>query len=294
MSEASIYFKTEIRDGYVHELQTGGSLLLGTARRGDVKAKKVQFPIIKKGGNVVKLTGSLSDVKRITGGFDLAEVDLDDFETDPMWLHTPDLEKLGVNVKQGLKEALASSVGRYRDKIQWDAMASYTADAATDHGSAATKPNPATTSEAKAAIMATGGMKPGTIYCPLKALWMEQFMVWEHFAKSDWVGSNDLPLTKLSSEKRSWNGVHYFVVPDDYFATPDGGTSSYTYLWQSDCIGVENNWGDITTMTQVETMVGNPWMIKVGFGAAAVGILRPGVRRIRFENIAAIDTTPLT
>lgn len=291
MAEASTFFKTEIKDGYLHELQTGGSLLLGTARRGDVQAKKVEFPIIKKGGDVVKLTGSLSEVKRVSGGFDKVSVDIDDYETDPLWVHTPDIEKIGVNIKQGLTEALANSVGRYRDKIQWDAMALYTSDAATDHGGAGVVPNPATTSEAKAAIMATGGMKPGTVYCPLKALWMEQFMVHEWFAKADWVGG-DLPLTKLSSEKRSWNGVNYFVVPDDYFATPDAGTSAYTYLWQMDCIGVENNWGDITTMEQDKFTVGNPWMVKIGFGAAAVGILRPGVRRIRFANITSIDTTP--
>jgi hypothetical protein len=291
MGQASAFFRQEIKDGYIHELQTRGSLLLGTTRRGDIKAKKVEFPIIGKVNKVRKLTGSLSDVVKQSGDLRTVEVDLDDYETDPDWIFTPDLEKMGVNLKQALKERLAWSVGRSRDMIQWNAMAAFTADGTTNHGTAGELIDYLPFVEAKSAIAGTGGMRPNMIFTGLPAMQFEQLKQYAEFARSEYNGP-DLPFTRMAEDKRSWNGIHWIVLPDDYFSGPDGN-NLYTYLWQADCVGVENNWGDITTMEQVFTMQGNPWMVKIGYGAAALGILRPGVRRIVFRKQTNLERIPI-
>jgi len=287
--EAPKFFREEWKDGYIHELQSKGSLLEGTSRKGDVKAKKVIWPIIGEVNQVKKLTGGLVPVAMSTGGLNTVELDLDDYETDPEWIFTPDLEKIGPNLKQATQEKIAMSVGRKRDMIQLDALAAFTADAATDHGGAAIKPNPFIFSTAKAKIFAKGGLTPGRVFTGIRSLDMEQLKAYPSFAKSDWRGPDDLPLLRLAEDKITYNGVHYIVLPDSYFASPDGGTSSYYYMWHADCIGVESNYGDINTFEQVKTLKGNPWMVKVGFGAAAVGILRDGVQRIRLAKIATVD-----
>lgn len=291
MGQASEFFRQEIKDGYIHELQSRGSLLLGTTRRGDIKAKKVEFPIIGKVSKVRKLTGALSDVVKQSGDLRTVEVDLDDYETDPDWIFTPDLEKMGVNLKQALKERLAASVGRFRDMIQWNALAAFTADAATDYGTAGTLIDYLPFITAKAQIAGTGGMRPNMIFTGIPAMQFEQLKQYREFSEATYNGP-DLPFTRMAEDKRSWNGIHWIVLPDEYFSGPDAN-NIYTYLWQADCVGVENNWGDITTMEQVTTMQGNPWMVKVGFGAAAVGILRPGVRRIVFKKQTALERVPI-
>lgn len=291
MGQASEFFRQEIKDGYIHELQSNGSLLLGTTRRGDIKAKKVEFPIIGKVSKVRKLTGALSDVVKQSGDLRTVEVDLEDYETDPDWIFTPDLEKMGVNLKQALKERLAASVGRFRDMIQWNALAAFTADAQTDYGSTGTLIDYLPFVTAKAAIAGTGGMRPNMIFTGIPAMQFEQLKQYREFSESTYNGP-DLPFTRMAEDKRSWNGIHWIVLPDEYFSGPDDN-NIYTYLWQADCVGVENNWGDITTMDQVTTMQGNPWMIKIGFGAAAIGILRAGVRRIVFKKQSALERVPI-
>ena len=291
MAEASIYFKTEIMDSYVHALQTGGSLLMGTARRGDVKAKTVEFPIIMKSNQVRKLTGALSEVVKTTGGFDKATVDMDDYETDPRFIFTPDLEKLSPNLKQGLKESLQMDVGRKHDMLQWNALAAYTADAASDFGAAGDTIDPIMFSEAKASIGATGGMRPGMIFAGLPSMQMEQMKLYREFNNADYTGP-DLPFTKASTEKKTWNGINFIVLPDEYFSGPDGN-NWYSYLWQADCIGVESNWGDLPTVWQDPNMQGNPWAIKIGFGGAAVGILRDGVKRLIFKKQTSLSRIPV-
>lgn len=291
MGEISEFFRHEIKDGYTHELQSGGRLLAGTARRGDVKAKKVEFPIIGKVSKVRKLTGSLTDVVKVTGGMSTVEVDLDDYETDPDWIFTPDLEKMGVNAKQALKERLAMSVGRKHDMIQWDALTAFAADGNTDHGTADAIVNYRDFVAAKAKIAATGGVRPGEFYTGLPSMSFEQLKEYKAFANADYTGPDDLPFVNAVQDKRTWNGIHWLVLPDEYFSGPDAD-NYYTYLWYRSAIGVETNYGDITTMEQIKTMQGNPWMIKIGFGAAAVGILRPGVQRIVFKKQTDIEEIP--
>lgn len=292
MGEISEFFKQEVKDGYVHELQSGGRLLAGTARNGDVKAKKVEFPIIGKVNKVRKLTGALTDVVKVTGGMSTVEVDLEDYETEPDWIFTPDLEKMGVNAKQALKERLAMSVGRKHDMIQYDATAAFASDGSTDHGSTGELIDYKKFVTAKSKITGTGGVKPGNIYTGIPSMQFEQLKEYPSFSNADYNGDSDLPFVNAVLDKRSWNGIHWLVLPDEYFSGPDAN-NLYSYLWYKNAIGVEANWGDITTMKQVETMQGNPWMIKIGFGAAAVGILRPGVQRIVYKKQDAVEAVPV-
>jgi len=289
--EAPKFFRESWKDGYIHGLQSKGSLLEGTSRKGDVKAKKVKWAIIGEVNNVKKLSGALQPVTMNTAGRSTVELDLDDYETEPDWIFTPDLEKIGPNEKQASEESLAMSVGRKRDWIQLDALSAYTADSATDHGGASVRPNPFIFSTAKAKIYAKGGLAPNKVFVGIRSIDMEQLKAYPTFAKSDWRGPNDLPLNSLAEDRRTYNGVHYLVMPDSYFTrySPDANESFYYYMWHADCIGVESNYGDINTFVQVPTMEGNPWMLKVGFGAAAVGLLRDGVQRIRLDNIATVN-----
>lgn len=289
--EAPKFYREEWKDGYIHELQSKGSLLEGTSRKGDVQAKKVIWAIIGEVNNVRKLSGAIRPVAQVTGPLNTVSVDMDDYETEPEWIFTPDLSKIGPNLKQATQEKLAMSVGRKRDRIQLDALSAFTTDATTDHGAAALRPNPFIFSQAKAKIFAKGGLVPNKVFVGIRSIDMEQLKAYPTFAKSTWRGPDDLPLLKLSDDAISYNGVHYIVMPDSYFTpyTPDAGVSNYYYMWHADCIGVESNYGNIDTFVQVPTMEGNPWMLKVGFGGAAIGILRDGVQRIRLANITTVD-----
>jgi len=283
-NEAPKHFRQFIKDRYIHHLQSSGSLLTSTARRGDVKAGEVVFPIMpKKTGNVVKITGALNDVKRVQTGVDSVTVDLEDYETLPEWIFTPDLEKLTPNLKEAHAESMGWSVGRKRDDIQIRAIDAM-CDASNTIGDGTLAINTRNLSRAKAEIIGTGGVYMNKLFCMIPAMWMEQLKQEEHFANADYNGPSDLPFAKMGTEKRSWDGVHYMVAPDDYFDEP-AADQQHAWMWHMDCVGVENNYGDITTAEQVKTMEGNPWMLKIGFGAAAVGILKQGVKRFHMKKL---------
>lgn len=276
-----------IKDRYIHHLQSSGSLLSMTARRGDVTAGKVKFPIMpKKTNNVIKITGALNDVKRVSTGVDTVEVDLEDYETDPEWIFTPDLAKMTANLREAHAESMANSVGRFRDSLQVAAINAM-CDGANTIGDGSEAINLLHLGQAKAQIIGTGGGYMNKLFCMLPAMWMEQLKQNERFASAEYLGSSDLPFAKMAIDKRTWDGVHYIVAPDDYFTYSSGSGKLYAWMWHADCVGVENNYGDINTAVQVPTMQGNPWMLKVGFGASAVGLLKSGVKRFDMKAITA-------
>jgi len=281
--------------------QARGKRLAGTTRRGDVKEKKVIFPIGGR-GEAYKLTGAIQKVKPMNADRKKVSVDMEDFETSE-WINTPDLEKMGPNELQQTAQELAFAINRREDQIQWDATSAFAADPGVIKvGSNLKVADPLILNATKAKLRGTGDNGAYDIFCPVPEMVMEQLKLWKQFSRSDWVGDRDLPMLNMRDmAPKHYNGVIYFTLPDEYFKNAagddigDGGaTDFFTYMWASDALGVETNWDkQQPSFTQHKDYEGSPWLGKVGMGGAAVGILPKGMARIQLKTLTdLVDPHP--
>lgn len=292
-TNAPAWFSEMMKTKITQIRQARGKRLAGTTRRGDVKEKKVKFPIGGR-GEAYKLTGAIQKVKPMNTGRSTVEVDMEDFEASD-WVFTPDLEKMGPNELQQTASELSLAIARREDHIQWDATAAFAA-ANSDVikvGDANTVITPQMTIATKAKLRAHGDNGAYDIFCPLPEMCFEQLMQYKEFSNAEWRGGDDLPMLSMRDmEVRNHRGVIYFTMPDEYFkdaagaSIADTATDSYTYMWCSDALGVESNWDEQEpSFTQHADYEGSPWLGKVGMGGAAVGILGKGVARIQLKKL---------
>ena len=144
---------------------------------------------------------------------------------------------------------------------------------------------------AKAQIAGTGATTVNKIFCIIPQMVYETFKLNEIFGNSDWIGDENLPLTKMSGvDKTTWNGVHYIALPDEYFdeLRPAAG-QDYCFMWHYNAVGVEANIKDGPIIAQQQHhMEGSPWLIKDFMSTAALGILPKGVRRFHVAQTTDI------
>ncbi len=163
---------------------------------------------------------------------DFVEGTIVDFDADEL-IKQRDLEKMSINEKQVAIKTGALACGRKYDELLLDELQTSTnIDGAAD----ADIRNPTITLDSASRI--TGiqrGM--GKIYIAVPQLIMTNYMMYEQFASAGWNG--DPAVAKLTTA-RSWMGINYFVMEDEFFTSrrPATGTNNiYLYVWHQDCVG---------------------------------------------------------
>jgi hypothetical protein len=294
--EAETWFKEIIRDLIAVQYQAVGGYLDGTMTGGDLEAGTYKFPIIGR-LEAVLLTGAIQPVQAGEADLDIVSVSPSDYEASA-WVRKQDLYKMGPNQQAGLAKLLTMAIKRKRDQIKRDALHTFTAATATqDIGGSTTLINPRLLEQGRAEIAATGAddMSLGGVFCPLMEKWMSQLCQYKEWNDARYVGSNDLPWSKAMRDRaKTVRGVHYFTMPDEMFLSDDSGTSYITHMWGVSAVGAETPWNqEAPEFTKHPQMEGSPWLGKTGVGGAAVGIMRNGVKKIRFKAQTTIDEVPI-
>lgn len=296
MPDISAWFKEIVKDKVTTKLQAHGGLLDNTMVTGDTQANTVKFPIIGSGPTVYKLTGAIEAVPVEQVDLSTVQLTLEDFEATAFW-RVQDAYKAGPSEKDALARVIVKSIRRYRDKIKYDALATFqAANAGTDPtlhvttiGTGAETPDVLHFEQGRAEIGAFGDdMDDDIVFAMIPEMWMTQLSFYKEYADAQWVGPENAPFSKTQRMKmKTVRGITYIVAPDTYFTSPQA-TELYAWMWRKSTMGAETAWNQETPdLTQRKDLRGSPWQTKVGLGAAAIGILPQGVKRLHLKKITA-------
>lgn len=290
--------KTKVSISY----QANGGYLDNTMMNGDTQAGLVKFPIAGR-VEAYELTGSITDVQASNPDLTTVQVGFKDFEASA-WHRIQDMYKIGPAEQTVLAQLISKAIRRQRDKIKWDALGTFVGlGGITTIGNGSARLDLLDTEQGAAEIFATGaGEDDGDmIFCPIPEMTYSDFMFLPEFKDADYAGPDDLPFSKaMRRTAKTVRRVTYFTMPDEYFAGPQTG-ELYSYMWARSAMGAETPWnGEAPNMSQHQEKEGSPWLIKAGVSGAAIGIQKPGVKRLHFQKITRparkpiemIDVTP--
>jgi len=292
MLEAEAWFKEKIKDLISIQFQAIGGHLDGTMMGGDEQAGTYKFPIIGRLEAVI-LSGAIQPVQAGNADMDFVTVSPADYEAST-WIRTQDIYKMGPNAQAALAKLLTMAIRRQGDVIKRNALHTFTAATVTqDIGGSSTLINPRDLELGRAQIAATGAddFALGTVFCPLREIWMSQLCQFKEWNDARYAGPENLPWSKSMREKaKTVRGVNYFTMPDEMFLSDDSGTSYITHMWAMSAMGAETPWKqDVPEFTKHPQMEGSPWLGKVGLGGCAIGIQRQAVKKLRFKVQTAVE-----
>ncbi len=288
MSEQSLnWLKEVIKDKVSISYQANGGYLDNTMMNGDTQAGLVKFPIAGR-VEAYKLTGAIQLVQASSPDLTTVQVQFDDYEASA-WHRTQDMYKIGPNEQTTLATLISKSIRRQRDRIKWNALGTFVGLGGIDTIGDGTAPIDITDTEAAAAqIFGTGaGEDDGDmLFCPMPEMWFSQMMFYKEFADARYAGPEDIPFSKaMRRTAKTVRRITYFTMPDEYFTGP-AGDQLYSYMWARSAMGAETPWNkEAPSMTQHAEYEGSPWLIKAGVSGAAIGIQKPGVKRLHFKKI---------
>lgn len=301
----STWFREEIKGLVRARYMAKGGYLDDTMLKGESSAGTVKYPV--GGGRIemYELTGGINVVA--PGGVNLDMVTLltKDFEAS-VYFRMQDEKRMGPSLKAKLADDLTASQRRKKDRLKLDALNTFANVGATQLTDAPTGVQTIGDGTARVDILhaiemtdqIAGAGADQEMFWPIPNVWMSQLCMYKEFNNSDYAGPSDLPFAKATkTKKKTFNGVHIFTIPDEYFTygtggyvpgTPGFSGAGYldTFAWTQDAVGCETWWDqDNMTMDPLPNLEGTPYVCKVQLSSASIGILPEGVKRIRMAAI---------
>ncbi|MEL6290007.1 MAG: phage capsid protein [Pseudomonadota bacterium] len=255
-TEASNWYSTEYFADVIRRYQSTGFRLRGTVK----KPRKIvaNKAIYRKGGmaQAVPLKrggqGSPQNPDRQN-----IEVDLTAYQVQ-IWEYEEDIHKMNASERDEISFEGSSALGRKTDDLIIDVM-----DAATglaEVGSYADPFDLSTALEGCRILQREMKMWDSNVYCPLPSNAWNQMLTHEQFTSADYMGA-DLPFTK-TTDRRSWNGVHWFLFPDDQLPLANNTERDF-FMYHHDAVGcaeAQNVRGKITWENKETAWLHNMWM----------------------------------
>ncbi len=128
----------------------------------------------------------------------------------------------------------------------------------------------------------------GNVFCGLPSKAWNQMLTYQVFSNSQWTGP-DLPFTKVT-DRRSWNGVHWFMLPNHLRKLPNATDLTF-YMWHQTSTGCGNNeGGNIRTEWERETKKKAWWYQSTIDGACEI-LQTSGIVECRMKADSAIALT---
>lgn len=302
----STWFREEIRDLVRARYQAKGGYLDDTMLKGESSAGTVKYPV--GGGRIemYELTGAINKVSAGSVNLDMVTLVTRDYEAS-VYFRMQDEKRMGPSLKAKLADDLTKASRRKKDRIKLDALNAF----ATAGGSLTDTPNTISTIGDGTArvdllnvITATdqiaGAGADEEMFWPIPNVWMSQLLMYKEFNQSEYQGPGDLPFAKASKvKKKTFNGVHIFSIPDEYFTYGTGGyvagTPGFTgtgyldtFMYTKDAIGSETWWDqENMSIDPLPDYEGTPHVCKVQLSSASIGILPEAVKRVRMLAIAS-------
>ncbi|WP_336800488.1 phage capsid protein [Kaistia sp. MMO-174] len=277
-AEAPAWFVEQYNATVIHKYQSRGFLLKGTVMpEGRLDGKKVYFPVSGKGKARKKVRGQ--QAVPMNPGRTNVEATLETWEAfDEVW--TYDLSRMSANEREAIAVTGGNALGRATDGEligKFNSAAPTSGTGFINKNSAAfTLPDAMTMCQR---LQAQDVPWDGNVFCPLPSLFWNQLMSWKQFNSSDYVGQ-DLPFTKVTTAK-SWNGVHWFLAPDEYFPIPAANQFDI-FLYHRSAFGWANN-TELQTIWDWDNRAGC-WTVRMESEGAAAALLPEGVVRGRFAS----------
>jgi len=285
-ARVSAWNEPKFVDGVIHVLQTEGYLTQGlTSPPTSQIGQTVTWKLAGK-GEATQMAPGIEERPALNADRLTVTATMQDWEANE-WVNGIDLKKMTEPEIQVAQKTVGMALGRRRDKLLIAALDAATPGGTIGTGAAAIDPTQMI--DAQAQILGQGIAGTPELICLLPYRLLGQMMLYREFASSEWVGS-DLPLMKRIGA-RSWNGIHYVPLPDDYFAVP-AANQAYGYVYMKEAVGfaTPTDWkGQIRELTRVDyvpTKKAN--FIASTMSACAVVLQTPGLRRLHFSTNAAI------
>lgn len=156
-----------------------------------------------------------------------------------------DLDRMSVNEREIVAETGAMALGRAVDQEIVDNMNANAPTSGDNFIDAGTNAFSAVYALTMCQRLQRSVKKwDGNVYCPLPSLLWNQLLSHKVVNSSDHVG-NDIPFVK-ATDTRFWNGVNWFLFPDEFFPVPD--TNEFdVFLYHRDALG----WANHTDMRSI-------------------------------------------
>lgn len=195
-----------------------------------------------------------------------------------------DLDRMNVNEREVVYQAGAMALGRATDQEIVDKINEKAATAGNNFIDNSANPfsMPVALQACQRAQRATKSWD-GRWFCPLPSLAFNQLLTWKQVSSSDYVG-DDLPFKKMT-DTRFWNGVNWFLMPEEFFPVPGAGLFD-TFLWHQESLGWANN-EQLRTIPQWDNYM-SWWTINMQAKGAAIVWKPEGIIRIRVNDTSAI------
>jgi hypothetical protein len=300
----STWFREEIKGLVRARYQAKGGYLDDTMLKGESSAGTVKYPV--GGGRIemYELTGAINKISPSNVNLDMVTLLTKDFEAS-VYFRMQDEKRMGPSLKAKLADDLTKAQRRKKDRIKLDALNAF----ATAGGTLTDTPNTIETigdgtarvdllNAIEAIDQISGAGSDDEVFWPIPNVWMSQLCMYKEFANSDYAGPADLPFAKATkTKKKTFNGVHIFTIPDEYFTYGTGGyvagTPGFTgtgyldtFMYTKEAVGSETWWDqENMTMDPLPDYEGTPYVCKVQLSSASIGILPEGVKKVRMLAI---------
>ncbi|HEX9837127.1 MAG TPA: phage capsid protein [Alphaproteobacteria bacterium] len=271
--EAPNWYTTQYDKRVAHILQSEGFFLRGTTTPPvEVRGNTLRFFILGR-GEASEMSQTVEMIQPVNLGKTTEDVVMADFQFAEFIRHG-EIERMSVDFRTQIQEAGAMAMGRKFDRIILQAMDDELANITTI-GDGSTAISPLDTTTAKAQINSIGMMSMNEFFCPLPSISWEQLNLYKVFNNADYTGP-DLTFANGRNAK-TWNGVHYFQLPDEAFTSPATG-EFYSYLWNRRTLGFGANYSMVSRITYENLFTS--WLYNTVMSGAAKVLQTPGVRRL--------------
>jgi hypothetical protein len=296
-TEAPNWYVTHYTKTAKHTIQSKGFLTRGMAEEPvDIVGNKARFFIIGKGKAVKRDIHKAEPVKPMNLGKKFVELELEHWQAAEYIPHG-EPETMSVELKGKVAEAGAMAIGREHDFSLFRTLDADGTISTIDSSAAAMSPIVGNT--AKARISALGADLNG-YFCPLPSIAFEQMKLYKVFNSAEYTGP-ELAFIN-NTEAKTWNGVHYFVMPggfdpdtgggntilleDSVFSSPAAGVID-TYMWHKSVLGFGSSYDISAKITYENTMTS--WLYNNTGNAGWKVLQAAGVKRLRIKIDAALS-----
>lgn len=290
--DAPIWYVQQYKDGVIQKYQSKGFLLKSTVTAaGSIEGTKAFWNLQGRGKANKKKRGQAA--VPMNAPKSRVEANLETWEAfDEVWKY--DLSRMSANEKEAIQMAGAMALGRATDEeimLELDkksSKAAGTGSGASPYLDANGLPGMIGGNNVNFglkhlllmcnALQDADVMWDGNVYCPLPSGLWNQAIAYKQFNNSDWTG-DDLSFTK-STVSKFWNGVHFFLAPNELFQQNEAGHWDIEMYHRSSS-GWANN-SELETIWAWDNRMGC-WTVRMETEGATATFQPEGTVRGRFK-----------
>lgn len=270
-----------------HIFQAKGYALKGTTSPPvDIQGNKFYFLKAGKGEASQYTVGD--EVQPANTSLDRIEIQAEEWDYGDR-IYDYNRTRISIREQDVYHENAGMALGRRADKIIYNKLQALALPAGQVIGAFANPFDPALALQGCDAMQAADVPWDGMVFCGLPSRAWNQMLTYKVFSSADYQGP-DLPFTKVT-DRRSWNGVHWFLLPKHLWKLT--GTDLSFYMWHQSCIGTGHNEGPGVRSEWEREVKKKAWWYQNTIDGASVILQTEGIVEFRMKSDSAITLTGL-